>query len=111
MFNYSWMSASGVRNWWPELAPSGPTPGPAVAEFIGNDERGKRIPEYLTSLGEQLMSDQKIALEELASLRENLEHIKDTVSMQQSTNAGTEDILSADDALRTHSKLSAYGRR
>jgi PAS domain S-box-containing protein len=58
--------------------------GSAVGEFLANDERGKRIPEYLTSLGEQLSSDQKMALEELASLRDNLEHIKDTVAMQQS---------------------------
>ena len=49
--------------------------GSAAGEFIANDERGKRIPEYLTSLGEQLMADQKRALEELASLRDNLEHI------------------------------------
>ncbi len=58
--------------------------GAELAEFIARDERGKRIPEYLTSLGEQLLSDQKMALVELASLRENLEHIKDTVAMQQS---------------------------
>ncbi len=58
--------------------------GTAVGEFLANDERGKRIPEYLTSLGDQLVSDQKMALEELASLRDNLEHIKDTVAMQQS---------------------------
>jgi PAS domain S-box-containing protein len=58
--------------------------GSAVGEFMVNDERGKRIPEYLTSLGDALMGDQKVALEELASLRENLEHIKDTVAMQQS---------------------------
>jgi PAS domain S-box-containing protein len=58
--------------------------GSAAGEFLANDERGKRIPEYLTSLGEQLVSDQKMALEELASLRDNLEHIKDTVAMQQS---------------------------
>jgi signal transduction histidine kinase len=58
--------------------------GAAVADFISNDERGRRIPEYLVSLGEQLMGDQKMALEELASLRDNLEHIKDTVAMQQS---------------------------
>jgi PAS domain S-box-containing protein len=57
--------------------------GSAVADFIAHDERGKRIPEYLTSLGEQLLADQKMALEELASLRDNLEHIKDTVAMQQ----------------------------
>jgi PAS domain S-box-containing protein len=58
--------------------------GDGLAEFIARDERGKRIPEYLTSLGEQLLSDQKMALVELASLRDNLEHIKDTVAMQQS---------------------------
>jgi PAS domain S-box-containing protein len=58
--------------------------GSAVGEFLANDERGKRVPEYLTSLGEQLTGDQKMALEELASLRDNLEHIKDTVAMQQS---------------------------
>lgn len=58
--------------------------GAAVGEFLAHDERGKRIPEYLTSLGEQLTSDQKMALVELASLRDNLEHIKDTVAMQQS---------------------------
>jgi signal transduction histidine kinase len=58
--------------------------GAAVGEFLVQDERGKRIPEYLTSLGEQLLNDQKMTLEELASLRDNLEHIKDTVAMQQS---------------------------
>jgi len=58
--------------------------GSAVGDFLANDERGKHIPEYLTSLGEQLLSDQRIELEELASLRDNLEHIKDTVAMQQS---------------------------
>jgi PAS domain S-box-containing protein len=58
--------------------------GSAVGDFLANDERGKRMPEYLASLGEQLMNDQKMALEELVSLRDNLEHIKDTVAMQQS---------------------------
>ncbi len=58
--------------------------GSAVGDFLVNDERGKHIPEYLTSLGEQLLSDQRMELEELASLRDNLEHIKDTVAMQQS---------------------------
>jgi PAS domain S-box-containing protein len=57
--------------------------GPELGEFMANDERGKRIPQYLATLGEQLMTDQQLALEELASLRDNLEHIKDTVAMQQ----------------------------
>jgi C4-dicarboxylate-specific signal transduction histidine kinase len=55
-----------------------------VGTFITSDEHGKRIPDYLATLGEQLMTDQKMALQELASLRDNLEHIKNTVAMQQS---------------------------
>ena len=58
--------------------------GQRAGQFITEDERGKRIPEYLAALGEQLLTDQRMALDELASLRENLEHIKDTVAMQQS---------------------------
>jgi len=58
--------------------------GERVGEFITEDARGKRVPEYMAALGEQLAADQRTALEELALLRENLEHIKDTVNMQQS---------------------------
>ncbi len=58
--------------------------GEGVGRFVTEDERGKRIPDYLAALGEQLQTDQRAALEELALLRENLEHIKDTVTMQQS---------------------------
>jgi PAS domain S-box-containing protein len=58
--------------------------GDRVGEFITEDARGKRVPEYMAALGEQLAADQRTALEELALLRENLEHIKDTVNMQQS---------------------------
>jgi PAS domain S-box-containing protein len=58
--------------------------GARVGEFITEDERGKRVPEYLAALGEQLQGDQRAALEELTLLRDNLEHIKDTVTMQQS---------------------------
>jgi PAS domain S-box-containing protein len=58
--------------------------GDRVGQFIVEDARGKRVPEYMAALGEQLAADQRAALEELALLRENLEHIKDTVNMQQS---------------------------
>ncbi len=57
--------------------------GPLAGQFITDDERGRRVPEYLAALGEQLLTDQRAALEEIASLQENLEHIKDTVAMQQ----------------------------
>ncbi len=58
--------------------------GDRAGAFITEDARGKRVPEYLAALGTQLLADQRAALEELALLRDNLEHIKDTVNMQQS---------------------------
>jgi signal transduction histidine kinase len=57
--------------------------GAGLAKFLTEDARGRRVPEYLAALGQQLQSDQRAALEELDTLRENLEHIKDTVAMQQ----------------------------
>ncbi len=57
--------------------------GERLPEFLVSDERGKRVPEYLASLGEQLVADQQATLVEIASLRDNLEHIKETVTMQQ----------------------------
>jgi len=58
--------------------------GDRAGAFLADDERGKRLPGYLAALGEQLVADQAAVLQELASLRSNLEHIKDTVTMQQS---------------------------
>jgi PAS domain S-box-containing protein len=58
--------------------------GADLAAFMSTDVRGKRIPEYLSALGQQLTADQQMSLQELGSLRENLEHIKETVTMQQS---------------------------
>jgi PAS domain S-box-containing protein len=55
-----------------------------LAGFISSDERGRHLPAYLAQLAEQLQADQRIALEEITSLRGNIEHIKDTVTMQQS---------------------------
>ena len=58
--------------------------GAGLGQFMSADPRGVRIPEYLATLGQQLLTDQQMSLQELASLRENLEHIKETVTMQQS---------------------------
>ena len=58
--------------------------GPRLGEFLTSDDRGRRIPEYLSALGQQVAEDQRMTLQEIASMRENLEHIKDTVAMQQS---------------------------
>jgi PAS domain S-box-containing protein len=54
-----------------------------LAAFISADERGRQLPLYLARLAEQLQTDQQIALDELESLRNNIDHIKHIVSKQQ----------------------------
>ncbi len=55
-----------------------------AARFLADDARGRQVPDYLAALGHRLLSDQREALKELALLRDNLEHIKEAVKMQQS---------------------------
>ena len=55
-----------------------------LASFIATDERGRRLPAYLAQLAERLDADQRVALEELGALHSHIEHIKETVMMQQS---------------------------
>ena len=55
-----------------------------MVAFLTMDERGRKLPAYLTQLAEHLQGNQKLALKELAALRDNIEHIKETVAMQQS---------------------------
>jgi signal transduction histidine kinase len=55
-----------------------------LGTFITSDAKGRQLPVYLGQLSEQLMDDQKAAVQELGLLMKNIEHIKDVVSMQQS---------------------------
>jgi len=55
-----------------------------LATFLTTDERGRKLPAYLAQLAEQLQGNQRLALKELVSLRDNIDHIKETVAMQQS---------------------------
>jgi PAS domain S-box-containing protein len=52
-------------------------------KFVADDERGKALPAYLTGLSRQLNADNQSVLQELQSLRGNIDHIKDIVAMQQ----------------------------
>lgn len=55
-----------------------------LGAFISADERGKHLPVYLAQLSEQLAIDQRGTLQELDTLRKNVDHIKEIVVMQQS---------------------------
>jgi signal transduction histidine kinase len=47
------------------------------------DPKGQQIPGYLRRLYDHLAQEQQASVEELESLRKNIEHIKDIVNMQQ----------------------------
>jgi signal transduction histidine kinase len=55
-----------------------------LGHFIGQDERGRQLPAYLAGLSKHLLADQSATLQELESLRKNIDHIKEIVTMQQS---------------------------
>src|ERR1022692_1629712 len=54
-----------------------------LGEFITRDHRGKNVPAHLVTLAEHLKAEQVTIIDELDSLRRNVEHIKEIVAMQQ----------------------------
>ena len=48
-----------------------------------DDERGKRIPDFLAQVSSHVLNTQRSLLTELESLSRNIDHIKDIVSTQQ----------------------------
>jgi PAS domain S-box-containing protein len=55
-----------------------------LAAFLTRDPKGRKVPQFLGHLAEVLGSEQTAVLEELTSLRGNVEHVKEIVAMQQS---------------------------
>ena len=55
-----------------------------LGEFLARDAKGRHVPPYLERLGEHLAREQSSYLGELATLRKNIDHIKEIVAMQQS---------------------------
>ena len=54
-----------------------------MPEFMANDPRARKIPDYLAALAVQLAGEREAMQKELDELRSNIDHIKETVSMQQ----------------------------
>jgi C4-dicarboxylate-specific signal transduction histidine kinase len=54
-----------------------------LGDFVTNDPKGQQLPEFLWMLSAQLERDRDRALEELAGLQKNVEHIKQIVARQQ----------------------------
>lgn len=77
-----------------------------LGEFIGRDPKGSRIPEFIDSLAKHWVEERDRLLKEVASLQENVDHIKEIVTMQQAyaTMVGVveplDPVLLMEDALR-----------
>ena len=55
-----------------------------IGTFMTADPKGRQLPDYFVRLAEHLAAEQANALEELADLAKNVDHIKDIVAVQQS---------------------------
>lgn len=51
--------------------------------YLHGDTRGRMLPDYLVQLAAHLMAERQANLKELEFLRQNVEHIREIVSMQQ----------------------------
>jgi len=82
-----------------------------LGEFLTKDPQGVRLPQFLSDLAEQLARDDAQALEELAGLMTNVEHIKEIVAMQQNyaTAAGLESNVNIAELIEDVLRLTESG--
>ena len=55
-----------------------------LGEFLTQDAKGRRVPEFLNHLGGALKDEHDQIVREMQTLKQNIEHIKEIVAMQQS---------------------------
>jgi signal transduction histidine kinase len=84
--------------------------------FVTQDERGRKMPDYVGQLGAHLASEQALLLQKVNVLNQNLQHINEIVGMQQdfAKVSGVFETLPpvevVEDALRMHGEsLKRHG--
>jgi PAS domain S-box-containing protein len=55
-----------------------------LGTFFTHDKRAKLVPEYLDGLARRSQTEREWLLKEIASMQQNIDHIKEIVAMQQS---------------------------
>ena len=77
-----------------------------LGTFLTEDPKGRRVPEFIDTLAQHFAAERERLIQELASMQQNIDHIKEIVSMQQAyaTMVGVSEPLAAaamlEDALR-----------
>ncbi|MDB6128564.1 MAG: sensor signal transduction histidine kinase [Verrucomicrobia bacterium] len=80
-----------------------------LGAYLTSDPKGKLIPSYLSTLTENLTTEQKAIVVELENLRKNIEHIKDIVAMQQNyaKTSGVVETVSVPDLVEDAIRMNA----
>jgi PAS domain S-box-containing protein len=55
-----------------------------LGTFMTNEERGKKLPEFLANLSQELVDEQERCLEALEALTKHVQHVADIIQLQQS---------------------------
>jgi len=80
-----------------------------LGRFLSEDPKGRRVPEFIESLATHFLAERARLLQEIQSLQQNVDHIKEIVAMQQAyaTTVGLVEPLDAailmDDSLSMNS--------
>lgn len=82
-----------------------------LGSFLTHDPKGRQLPGYLGQLADHLAGEQNAVIQEIESLRKNIEHIKDIVAMQQSYAkvSGIAEILDVTDLVEDSLRMNAAG--
>jgi C4-dicarboxylate-specific signal transduction histidine kinase len=87
-----------------------------IGNFLTNDPKGKRLPDYLSQLATHLWDERTLLLKEIGFVRSKIEHIKEIVAAQQNYGKAlgvaekvrVEELV--EDVLRIHAaELSQHG--
>jgi C4-dicarboxylate-specific signal transduction histidine kinase len=54
-----------------------------IGDFMSNDSKGKRLPEYFSQIAGHLTNERTLLLKEIGFVRSKIEHIKEIVAAQQ----------------------------
>jgi len=80
-----------------------------LTNYLTADERGKLVPGFIVELAQCLGEEQSAMLSELANLAKGIEHIKQTVSAQQSLAKKGTVLTAADPAQLMETALTMQG--
>src|SRR5664280_227663 len=80
-----------------------------LGAFLTTDPKGRQLLDYIENLAEHLAGEQTKVLKEIDSLKNNMEHIKDIVTMQQSLSkmSGVTEKLAASDLVEDALRMNA----